>query len=102
MQLAIHAPKIGTTASLSDHIEARMSAALGQYGRRIRSVDVKVQDINASHGGVDKKCQVLVHLDRSGLVMAEDTQPDLYAAVSLAADKIKHAVSHELGRRRLH
>ncbi|MGE5609899.1 MAG: HPF/RaiA family ribosome-associated protein [Bacillota bacterium] len=102
MQLAIHAPKIGKTESLSNHIEARMQAALGQYERRIRSVDVKVQDINANHGGSDKRCQVMVHFDRSGTVMAEDIQPDLYAAVSLAADKIKHAVSRELGRRRVH
>jgi ribosomal subunit interface protein len=102
MQLAIHAPKIGTTNSLSDHIEARMLAALGQYERRIRSVDVKVQDINANHGGIDKKCQIMVHLDRWGLVMAEDTETDLYAAVSLAADKIKAVVRRELERRREH
>ena len=102
MQLAIHAPKIGTTDSLSDHIECRMHAALGQFEQRISSVDVKIQDLAEGHGGVDKSCRVLVHLRRSGTVMAQEIQSDMYAAVSLAADKIKHAVGHELDRRRTH
>jgi ribosomal subunit interface protein len=102
MQLAIHAPKIGTTESLESHIEHRIAAALDQYGKRINSVDVKVQDINPGHGGVDKSCQVLVHLNRSGTVMVEEVQADMYAAVSLAADKIKSAVGRELEKRREH
>jgi putative sigma-54 modulation protein len=102
MQLAIHAPKIGTTESLETHIEHRMGAALGQFSTRINSVDVKVQDINAGHGGVDKSCRVLVHLNRSGTVWVEEIQADMYAAVSLAADKIKSAVGRELEKRREH
>jgi len=102
MQLQIQAPKIGTTESLSDHIERRMQAALGQYERRISAVDVKIQDRREGHGGVDKSCRVFVHFKRSGMVMAQEVQADMYAAVSLAADKIKHAVGRELERRRTH
>jgi ribosomal subunit interface protein len=102
MQFDIHAPKIGTTESLSDHIERRMHAALGQFEHRISTVDVKIQDLTAGRGGVDKSCSVFVHLKRAGVVMAQEVQSDMYAAVSLAADKIKHAVGHKLDRRRLH
>ncbi len=102
MQLAIHAPKMGTTESLETHIEHRMEAALGQYRTRINAVDVKVQDINPGHGGVDKSCRVMVHLNRTGTVLVEEVQADMYAAVSLAADKIKHAVGKELEKRREH
>ncbi len=102
MQVEIHAPKIGTTESLSDHIERRMLAALGQYERRINTVAVKIEDVNAGHGGIDKACSVFVRLKRAGMVMAQEVQADMYAAVSLAADKIKHAVGHKLDRRRAH
>jgi ribosomal subunit interface protein len=102
MHLQIHAPRIGTTESLSDHIERRMNAALGQFEQRINTVDVKIQDLHEGHGGVDKSCRVFVHLKRSGIVMAQEVQADMYAAVSLAADKIKHAVGHQLDRRRMH
>jgi ribosomal subunit interface protein len=102
MQLAIHAPKMGTTESLENHIEHRLEAALGQYRGRINSVEVKVQDITAGHGGVDKSCRVTVHLNRSGTILVEEVQADMYAAVSLAADKAKSAVGRELEKRREH
>lgn len=85
---------------LNTHAQDRLAAALGQHSANIRAVRVHLEDINGPRGGLDKRCQVRVQLKPTGDVIVEELSADAFAATSLAADRVKVAVTRALERRR--
>ena len=57
--------------------------------------------INADRGGIDKRCRLVAALRRHGVVVAEATHADLYAAVDEAAGRIRRSVTRAVTRRML-
>ncbi len=92
------------TDAILRHVESRLEAALGPFARSVVTVTVRLQDVNASRGGIDKRCGVVVALRGRGVVTAEVTDGDLYAAVDAVARRarraVKRAVKRHLSRER--
>ena len=86
------------TDAIRRHVESRVEAALAPVARRVSSVTVRLEDVNADRGGVDKRCRVVAALRRQGVIVAEATETDLYAAVDEAAGRIRRSALRVLTR----
>jgi ribosome-associated translation inhibitor RaiA len=62
-------------------------------------VTARLEDINADRGGIDKRCRLVAALRRRGVVVAEATHADLYAAVDEAAARIRRSATRAVTRR---
>ena len=85
MRLDIRGLNIDLTTSILEHVRHRLFAALGALAPRVESVHVRVSDLNAGRGGVDKHCHLDVRVDGVGAVVIEQTDHDLYAAACAGA-----------------
>jgi ribosomal subunit interface protein len=92
MLIDIRARGFALTDAIRRHVEARVGAALGPFSDRVLTVTVRLQDVNADHGGADKRCGIAVALRRHGLEIAEAINVDLYAAVDEAANRMRQSV----------
>jgi ribosome-associated translation inhibitor RaiA len=103
MRIAIRTA-IGVPSELADLARRRLEFALGRFRGRIRSVTVRVADVNGPRGGVDKTCLATIRLDASKrLVVIEETDVDAVVAIDRAADRASRAVArmlHTLADRR--
>ena len=86
------------TDAIVRHVESRMESALGAFSRWVLKVTVRLDDVNADRGGIDKRCSVVVALRRHGVEVAEATDADLYAAVDEAASRIRRSVARSAKR----
>src|SRR5688572_24415668 len=87
------------TDGILRHVESRLETALGPFGRRILKATARLEDVNADRGGVDKRCSVVVALRRRGMLVAEGTHQDLYAAVDEVATRLRRSIKRTVKRR---
>jgi ribosome-associated translation inhibitor RaiA len=87
------------TDAILRHVESRVESALGPVARWVMAVTARLEDVNASRGGIDKRCRLVASLRRRGVVVAEATDTDLYAAVDEAAGRIRRSALRALARR---
>jgi ribosomal subunit interface protein len=90
------------TDAILRHVEARLGAALGPLSRRVLKVTVRLEDVNADHGGDDKRCSIVMALRGQGVAIAEATSSDLYAAVDKASTRIRRSVLRTVKRHLSH
>jgi putative sigma-54 modulation protein len=86
------------TDAIRRHVEGRMEWAMKPYVRRIIKITARLDDVNADHGGIDKRCSVVVALRRRGVATAQVTCADLYTAVNHVAARIRRAVERTVKR----
>jgi putative sigma-54 modulation protein len=100
MELEIHGQNLRVGDRLHEQVERQMGFALRQFESWISGAAVHLEDINGPKGGVDKQCRVLVKLKGGKTLKIEDLDADMTVAVNRAADRIGHAVSREVDKRR--
>ena len=102
MQIEIRG-HIKATDAIRDHIDRRLRTAIGRFGHRVRSVTIRLDDINGpARDGNDKACHIEAVLDspRRNPVVVEEVHADLYSAITRAAERLSVAVRRELDRLR--
>jgi putative sigma-54 modulation protein len=80
------------TDAIGRHVQTRLKSALGPFSRWVLKATVRLKDVNADHGGDDKRCSIVVALRRYGVEIVEATDANLYAAVDAAANRIRRSV----------
>lgn len=100
MKLSISGKNMKINDALKEHIEQRIYFALSRFSPRVARVSVTVEDVNGPRGGIDKRCRILVKLDRMEDVAIETTDAEIYDAVSAAADRVGRSVQRKLDRGR--
>jgi putative sigma-54 modulation protein len=88
------------TDAILRHVESRLESALGPFARFIVSVTARLQDVNGSRGGIDKRCSVVVALRRRGVVAVEETHANLYVAIDAVAHRLRRVVKRAVTRHR--
>jgi hypothetical protein len=74
--------------------QRRLLFSLGRFADRVRSLTVRLSDVNGPRGDRDKRCAIAVRLAGSKrLIVVEDLHVDLPAAISRAAERTAHAVA---------
>ena len=99
MRLYVRCKNVRVTEDQQEHIRLRLASGLGRRAHRIQDVTASLADVNGPKGGVDMQCRLVVRLRPKGKVTIEETDSNLLAAISRAADRAGHAVSRALERR---
>jgi ribosomal subunit interface protein len=102
MRMNIQARGFDLTEGLREHTERRLQFALSWASQDVRTITVRLFDINGPRGGDDKRCRIQVAFRGTQDVVIEDTEADLYVAIHRAADRAERAVGHRLERLREH
>jgi ribosome-associated translation inhibitor RaiA len=82
------------------HMKRRVGGAIAPAGKNVAGVMARLRDVNGPRGGVDMGCRIVVWLRGGSAVIVDAVDGDLYAAVDLAAAKLREAVRRRLKRRR--
>ncbi len=98
MLIDVRAIGFPMTDAIQRHAEYRVESALGSLSHRVMKVTVRLEDVNASRGGVDKRCAVVVALRHNRTVVAEAANADLYAAIDAAVTRARHGMVRRLMR----
>ena len=99
MFIDIRARGFSLTDAIHDHVTLRIETALAPFARSVLTVTSRLEDVNADHGGVDKRCRLVTLVRRRGTGVAEAVHEDLYAAIDEAAHRIRRSVQRLLTRR---
>ncbi|HRJ48546.1 MAG TPA: HPF/RaiA family ribosome-associated protein, partial [Opitutaceae bacterium] len=92
MKINVRSRTSQVTPSIREWAERRVLFALGQFSARLRVVHVCLSDENGPKGGADQRCLMEARMTPGRGVVAEDRDPDLYAAVSRAAERLGRRV----------
>jgi putative sigma-54 modulation protein len=98
MVLRIHGHHLEVSDALDTHITDRFNSALDQLDHVVQEVTVRLEDVNGPKGGVDKRCHATVHLRNGTTVVLDEKHEDIYAAVSMVADRMKNVVARKLDK----
>lgn len=96
----IQTQDIELTDALRDYTNKRLAYALSHSADHIQRVQVRLMDVNGPRGGVDKSCQVAVHLKRLSPVLVEDIETDLYVAIDRAVERMGRTLARRLSKQR--
>jgi ribosome-associated translation inhibitor RaiA len=101
MSIEIRSKDFSVTDSIREHAQRRVGTALRSFGidsyRTVRRVIVRVGDLNGPRGGEDKFCRIAAEVGHGTLVV-EDTDSDLYTAITRAARRFALRASRQLTR----
>lgn len=100
MQINIQARNFALSDEVTRFVERRLRFALGRLDEKILHVTVRLSDINGPRGGIDKHCHLHVALKQVPDVVIEDTEADVFVAVTRAADRAGRAVLRRLDKQR--
>ncbi|MEW5966138.1 MAG: ribosome-associated translation inhibitor RaiA [Pseudomonadota bacterium] len=100
MHIDIRAQGFPLTEALREHAGRRIAFALSRFHDRMERVAVRLADDNGPRGGVDKRCQVRVHLRGLPEVVITEMSEDIYAAIDRAADRAGRTLARRLARQR--
>lgn len=82
-----------------ERVNHRLRFALGRFVQKIASVQVTLEDTNGPRGGVDKRCRLRLVLRKGGEpLLAEDTDPEIAAAIDRAALRLSRMVGRAVNR----
>ena len=84
----------GTSVALA---RTRLEFILGRFAGRVRSLTMRLTDVNGPRGGPDRKCLITVRLTRPRrVIVIEDVDTNHNAVVSRAVERASRAVSRAL------
>jgi ribosome-associated translation inhibitor RaiA len=98
MLIDIRAFGFSLTDAIWRHVESRVESALGPFAREVLKVTVRLENVSADPGVMDKRCSIVVALRRYPVQVAEGVATDLYAAVDDAAERIRGCVLRSIKR----
>lgn len=87
---------IELSSELRDFVERRIYFSMGRLAGRIKSLTVRLADINGPRGGVDKCCDIAVDAGLRQKVIVREQQATIHAAVALAVERAERAVQRQL------
>jgi ribosomal subunit interface protein len=102
MRIDIQARGFELTEALRAHTERRLQFALSWASYGVRTVTVRLSDINGPRGGNDKRCRIQIPIPGGQDVVVDDIEADLYTAIDRATDRTERTVARRLERLREH
>lgn len=96
MQIDIQARGFSLSDALENYIHNRLGFTFLQASSRVRSVHVRLSDLNGPRGGVDKRCRVEVRLAGLPVVIIDDVQSDMYTAIDRAVGRATRTAMRRL------
>lgn len=100
MELKIHARNVDVTSRLQEHVEKKVSK-LDRYLPNIQEVRVDLA-IEKRKQGIDQSIAQLTLRNNRGVILRaeEKREPDIYAALDVALDKMYRQIERYKGKRK--
>jgi len=96
MRLRMAARGIELSVDLADYVRRRAHFSLGRFAGRIRSLSIRLADVNGPRGGIDKLCDVRVDVGLRQPVIVCECQASIRSAVGFALERAERAVQRRL------
>ena len=96
MKLQVTSHGIAATDDLQDYVRGRIHFALGRFAGRIKSLSVRLADVNGPRGDVDKCCDIRINAGFRQPLTIRERQGNILAAVARAVDRAERAVQRQL------
>lgn len=100
MKFSIASRKALMSRALAQHIAQKFRTALERFADRVRDIRIRIDDLNGSRGGADKRCRAVISLRSSGTLLVEAVSADAYAASAWTAEKCKFALARRVDAQR--
>ncbi|WP_005034523.1 HPF/RaiA family ribosome-associated protein [Holophaga foetida] len=100
MRIEIKAMGFKLTEALKTFIFEHLYQMLARRADAVRSVIVRLSDLNGPRGGEDKLCRIQVDLMGRQLQFAEAVRSDAYAAITEASRRAGRNVNRTLDHHR--
>ena len=101
MDIRITVRKLDDKDGVRAYAEARLASALERFEDRVKDVAVRLEDLTGpTHHGADKRCRIDVALKPAGQVLIDEVGDEIRAAIALAIDRLRAAISREAGKRK--
>ena len=81
---------------LRNYADRRLHFALSRFGDRVHRVMVTVSEPTEGERSSEKHCNIRVDLKPFGQVFADETDPDVYAAIDRAAGRVGRLLASRL------
>jgi ribosome-associated translation inhibitor RaiA len=100
MQILINADHhIKSGDSATERVESIVEAAVERFESRITRIEVHLSDTNGpKHGANEKRTVIEARVGGLRPIAVSHEAPNLLEALEGAAEKLKHALEHTLGR----
>jgi len=99
MRIEIKALGFKLTTALRTFIQDQLRQVLAWRLEAVRSVVIRLSDLNGPRGGEDKLCRIQVALPGGQLHFAQAARSDAYAAIIEASHRASRGVNRALDRR---
>lgn len=100
MRFDVRCLHLDNSEHVDRHAREKLSAALGNFSRRIERVDLLLEDVHGPKHGSERRCVVRVVINGAADAMVEHVDPDIYHAIDETARRIKRVVRRRINRRR--
>lgn len=100
MQIDIQARGFTLTDALREHVERQLQFAIHRLQEQVVRVSVRLSDINGPKGGKDQQCRIQIHVGGIPDVVIEDTEENLYVAITRATSRAGRTLRRNLRRAR--
>lgn len=87
MQIDIQARDFTLTPDLRGYVERRLRFGISHLQKRRLRINVRLSDVNGPKGGADKRCLLQIRADGVPEIIVQDTQVDLYDAITRAVER---------------
>jgi len=96
MKLSVTSQDKSIGTQLHELVQRQIAYALGRFEVHIRSVTLRLSDLNGPKGGVDKHCKIMVTLRGGESIVAEVTDVEFEPVIHRAVDRIAGRVRRYL------
>ena len=100
MKIVVRFLGLPPSEPLREHSERQALFHLGRFGQDLRSVDIRIRDVNGPRGGADKQCQVFATGPHLGFSTLQELSEDAYQAVNAAMARLARTVARGIERAR--
>ncbi|MFW9270458.1 HPF/RaiA family ribosome-associated protein [Pseudomonas sp. D2-30] len=99
MQVQVNSNHIEGSARLQEWVGSTVVDALQRFEDQLARVEIHVSDENAQKGGAaDKRCQIEARVQGHSSLSVSHKAESLELAVEGAAEKMLHALDHQIGK----
>jgi ribosomal subunit interface protein len=98
MDIHVFVRGVEQPAELRSFARDKLASVLERFDHSVLNATLRLEDITGpAKGGVDKSCNVEVHL-RTGEIRIKERGEDFHATINTAMDRLRAALSREVSR----
>jgi ribosome-associated translation inhibitor RaiA len=100
MKIAVRFLGLPPSDSVRWFVERQALHHLSRFGHDVKTVEIRVRDVNGPRGGEDMECTVTAKGQRIRFATITEVSGDMYQSVAMAIARLARAVARSLERAR--